>query len=157
MPEKFYYDLDLFKHFTQAGYKIKSAVCKQDKQKSRQQTVGYLNFYDEAEAERCMKEMNNTLIQNRPIFLSLQKDNVKFDAEANLIVRNLVKDVKQKEVYDMFKKFGSITSCKLESFTDGQSRGFCYIQYSKGEEAQAAIAEMNGKEVQEKKIEVMLH
>lgn len=104
-----------------------------------------------------MKEMNNTLIQNRPIFLSLQNDNVKFDAEANLIVRNLGKEVKQKEVYDLFSKFGSITSCKLESFTDGQSRGFCYVQFSKGEEAQAAIQALNGVELADKKIEVMLH
>jgi len=36
LPEQYFYDLDLFKHFTSAGYKIKSAKTHQDKHKSRQ-------------------------------------------------------------------------------------------------------------------------
>lgn len=98
------------------------------------------------------------MIQSKPIFLSIQnqKEN-KFEAEANVIVRNLAKDVQQKEIYELCSKFGSITSCKLESFQDGTSRGFCYIQFSKPEEAKEAIANLNGAELRDKKIEISLH
>jgi polyadenylate-binding protein len=52
-----------------------------------------------------------------------------FDSKANIIVRNLPKDLDQKQMSELFQQFGKIGSCKLEVFADGKSRGFGYVQY----------------------------
>lgn len=47
--------------------------------------------------------------------------------KANLLVKNIDKDVTQQELFEQFKKFGNIVSCKLETYQDGKSKGYAYI------------------------------
>jgi polyadenylate-binding protein len=49
----------------------------------------------------------------------------------------------QKGLNDLFSKYGSIKSCKLEVFQDGESRGFGYVQFDTPENADLAIKELN--------------
>jgi len=57
----------------------------------------------------------------------------------------------------LFAKFGSISKCKLETYADGLSRGFCYVQFELEKDAKAAIESLNGTEFLGKKLEVFLH
>jgi polyadenylate-binding protein len=57
----------------------------------------------------------------------------------------------------LFKQFGNILSCKLESYPDGGSRGFAYVQFESEEQAVQAKDKMNGFEINNKKIEVIAH
>lgn len=82
---------------------------------SRSKGFGYLNFNDQEEAERCLREMNNAVIDSKAIVLNKKKDS-DFDTKANLIVKNLPKEMTQKELNEMFGAFGQIGSCKLETF-----------------------------------------
>lgn len=50
--------------------------------------------------------MNNCTIGGRSVILNKQGDSNKFDKKANIIVRNLSKEVTQNEVFEMFKQFG---------------------------------------------------
>jgi polyadenylate-binding protein len=63
----------------------------------------------------------------------------------------------QKGLSDLFSKYGTIKSCKLEVFQDGQSRGFGYIQFDTPESADLAIKELNNSSQHGKKIEVQHH
>jgi RNA recognition motif-containing protein len=45
----------------------------------------------------------------------------------------------------------------LESYPDGTSRGFAYIQFEKVEDADKAIAEMNGTDFKGQKLQVTRH
>jgi len=65
-----------------------------------------------------------------------------------LYIGNLSFDTGEAELRDMFSAFGSVTSCNLimDRMTD-RSRGFAFVELSSAEEAEKAIAEMNGKEV----------
>lgn len=122
------YDLDLYKFFTSRGYKVQSAKVMFDKETNKQLGFGYLNFIEEEEAKRCMYEMNNQTINGKQIVLNKKKEH-DFDSKANIIVRNLPKDVDQKKLMEIFQAYGKIGSCKLEVFTDGTSRGFGYVQF----------------------------
>jgi RNA recognition motif-containing protein len=82
---------------------------------SRSKGFGYLNFNDQEEAERCLREMNNAVIDSKAIVLNKKKDS-DFDTKANLIVKNLPKEMTQKELNELFTQFGQIGSCKLETF-----------------------------------------
>jgi polyadenylate-binding protein len=56
----------------------------------------------------------------------------------------------------LFKEHGKIISCKLETDTKGESKGYGYVQFEKAEDAKTAIEKLNGMEVGEskKKIDV---
>lgn len=58
---------------------------------------------------------------------------------------------------DLFKEFGKIGSCKLEVFSDGQSRGFGYIQFLDAKSADAAIEKLNDTKIGENVISVAVH
>jgi len=87
------FDLDLLKFFSTKGYKIASAKVMFDIESKRSKGFGYLNFYSQEEAIRCLEEMNNSEIDGRQVVLNKKKDNTSnFDSKANVLVRNLPKE-----------------------------------------------------------------
>src|SRR5882724_7717887 len=65
-----------------------------------------------------------------------------------LFVGNLSFNTTEGQIHDMFKQAGNVVSCELimDKFT-GKSRGFAFVQMGTQEEANKAIAELNGKDV----------
>src|SRR6266478_2211401 len=65
-----------------------------------------------------------------------------------LFVGNLSFNTTEGQILDMFKQAGNVVSCELimDKFT-GKSRGFAFVQMGTQEEANKAIAELNGKDV----------
>lgn len=65
-----------------------------------------------------------------------------------LYVGNLSFNTMEGEILDLFSKVGNVTSCNLitDKFT-GKSRGFAFVEMATQEEANKAIAEFNGKEL----------
>ena len=57
------------------------------------------------------------------------EDGHRGDPEANIIVRNLPKNVTQDQVRSVFVTFGEILSCKVDVYKDGTSKGFAYVQF----------------------------
>lgn len=66
----------------------------------------------------------------------------------NIYVGNLSTDVTQDELQQTFEIFGEVSSAKIitDRYT-GMSKGFGFVEMSKLVEAQAAIDELNGKEL----------
>jgi RNA recognition motif-containing protein len=68
--------------------------------------------------------------------------------EMNIYVGNLSFDTTEQDLRQAFETFGQVTSASIISDKiTGQSRGFGFIEMSAKEEAQAAIAGINGKEI----------
>jgi len=65
-----------------------------------------------------------------------------------LFVGNLSFNTTEGDVLNMFQGAGKVTSCELivDKFTS-KSRGFAFVQMETQEEANKAIAEFNGKEL----------
>lgn len=150
------YDLDLYKFFSSHKFQVASAKVMRDRETEKLRGFAYLNFYSEEEAERCLAEMNNAVIDGKHIVLS-RKKNDDFDSKANVVVKNLAKDITQKDMSDLFSKYGAIKSCKLEVYESGDSRGFGYVQFDTPANAQKAIEALDGSEQHGKKIGVMIH
>eukprot|EP01035_Chromulina_nebulosa_P017711 gene17711-23303_t len=75
--------------------------------------------------------------------------------ENRIYVGALNYDLGEREVRNMFNKFGTIT--RFDMSHDGttmRSKGYCFIEFSSKEEADAAIKAMNGYEVLGRKIKV---
>jgi cold-inducible RNA-binding protein len=65
-----------------------------------------------------------------------------------LYVGNLPFSVSESEVEDMFRQIGVVESTNLVTDRDtGRSRGFAFVEMDSREAAEAAIAELNGREI----------
>ena len=66
----------------------------------------------------------------------------------NIYVGNLSYQTTEDELRDLFAEFGDVVSAKLivDKFT-GQSKGFGFVEMSNNSEAQKAMDELNGRDV----------
>jgi len=67
----------------------------------------------------------------------------------NIYVGNLAYEVSERDLQEAFEAFGEVTSAKIviDRYSN-VSRGFGFVEMPAKNEAQAAIAELNGKELQ---------
>ena len=70
------------------------------------------------------------------------------DIKMNIYVGNLPREVNEEELRGTFEPFGQVTSAKIitDKFS-GVSRGFGFVEMADDEEAKAALAGLNGKEL----------
>ena len=73
----------------------------------------------------------------------------------NIYVGNLAFSTKDEDLGDIFKPFGEVSSARIirDKYTD-RSRGFGFVEMSNDEEADKAIAELNGKDIDGRTIKV---
>ena len=73
----------------------------------------------------------------------------------NIYVGNLSYDVSDEELGEAFSAFGTVTSARVirDRYTD-RSRGFGFVEMSDDNEAEAAIAELNGKPIKGRPVNV---
>jgi len=73
----------------------------------------------------------------------------------NIYVGNLSRDVAESDLKEAFQAFGEITTCNIikDKFT-GESRGFGFVEMPNKEEADKAIAGMNGKDLKGRNLTV---
>jgi RNA recognition motif-containing protein len=67
----------------------------------------------------------------------------------NIYVGNLSWGLKDQDLANLFAPFGEVSSAKIvtDKFTQ-RSKGFGFVEMANNEEAQAAIAQLNGTEVE---------
>ena len=64
-------------------------------------------------------------------------------------VGNLVYEVSDKDLAEMFSSYGEITEAiVIKDKYSGRSKGFGFVTFANNESADKAISEMNGKDVQ---------
>lgn len=77
-------------------------------------------------------------------------------AGANLYIKNLEDGADDDTLRELFKEFGTITSCRVMRDAAGVSRGSAFVAFSSPEEATRAVTELNGKMVGAKPLYVAL-
>ncbi len=84
--------------------------------------------------------------------MHLQRFSWRFFVASKLYVGNLPFNATEEGVKEYFSTIGEVTSVKIITDRDtGRSRGFCFVEM---QNADAAIAELNGKEMEGRKITV---
>ncbi len=73
----------------------------------------------------------------------------------NIYVGNLSYDVSDEELGEAFAVYGTVTSARVirDRYTD-RSRGFGFVEMENDTEAEAAIAELNGKPIKGRPVNV---
>lgn len=73
----------------------------------------------------------------------------------NIYVGNVPFRMTEDEINDLFANYGSVTSCKLIIDREtGRSKGFAFVEMEDDNDAQTAIDELNGRDVDGRNLRV---
>lgn len=95
LPKENFFDLDFYKLFTSQGYKVMKAKVVLHKKTSKPLGYGYLQFISKDEAERCLRERNNYVLNGQALRIVHSVSKLQYNEKANLLVKNLDKEISQ--------------------------------------------------------------
>jgi polyadenylate-binding protein len=107
-------------------------------------------------AERAMDTMNFDLLEGSQIRITWsQRDPIVRNSNlASVFIGNLCTSVTNKDLYDLFRTFGTVLSCKVGIDEEKKSKGFGFVRFATEAEAKKAIDNLNGVLLNEKELYV---
>ncbi|XP_052598042.1 polyadenylate-binding protein 1-like [Peromyscus californicus insignis] len=123
---------------------------------------GFVHFETEEAAERAIEKMNGMLLNDRKVFVGRFKSRKERETElgartkafTNVYIKNFGDHMDEETLNDLFGRFGQVLSVKVMTDEGGKSKGFGFVSFERHEDAQKAVDEMNGKELNGKHIYV---
>nr|XP_034374318.1 polyadenylate-binding protein 1-like [Arvicanthis niloticus] len=123
---------------------------------------GFVHFETEEAAERAIEKMNGMLLNDRKVFVGRFKSRKEREAElgtrtkefTNVYIKNFGDRMDDETLNGLFGRFGQVLSVKVMTDEAGKSKGFGFVSFERHEDAQKAVDEMNGKELNGKHIYV---
>jgi polyadenylate-binding protein len=147
----------LTSEFSKFG-KVTSVCLRRAGDKHTGLCFGFVNFETHEEAQKAVEDGKSQGLfcdrfqkkGEREQFLSRQHEEQRREKmekwkNLNLYVKNIEEDVDDAKLREMFAPFGTITSCKVMIDDQKVSRGFGFVCFENVEDANKALAEMNGK------------
>ncbi|XP_072537158.1 polyadenylate-binding protein 1-like [Salminus brasiliensis] len=116
---------------------------------------GFVHFETQEAANRAIDTMNGMLLNDRKVFVghfkSRKEREAEFGAKAmeftNVYIKNFGEDFDNEKLRSIFSEYGKTLSVRVMTDEKGRSRGFGFVNFENHEDAQKAVAEMNGKEL----------
>ncbi|XP_048189632.1 LOW QUALITY PROTEIN: polyadenylate-binding protein 1-like [Perognathus longimembris pacificus] len=123
---------------------------------------GFVHFETQETVERAIEKMNGMLLNDRKVFVGRFKSRKEREAElgarakefTNVYIKNFGEDMDDERLKELFGKFGPALSVKIMTDESGKSKGFGFVSFERHEDAQKAVDEKNGKELNGKQIYV---
>jgi len=141
-------DASLFAFFQQYYPSTKLANVQTDTSTGHSKKYGFVRFYDGAEQQRALTEMNGQVLSGRPIRVgeaqpkTSQEESSEPAAEgesATVFVGNLGPEVREADLQGQFAQFEGLVSVRIP---EGMGCGF--VEYATAAAADQAIQYMNG-------------
>ncbi|KAM4724473.1 ELAV-like protein 1a isoform 3-T3 [Anableps anableps] len=127
---------------------VESAKLVRDKMAGHSLGYGFVNYLNPSDAERAISTLNGLRLQSKTIKVSYARPSSDTIKDANLYISGLPKAMTQKDVEEMFSRFGRIINSRVlvdqSSGTTGVSRGVAFIRFDKRAEAEEAVKSLNG-------------
>uniref|UniRef100_A0A3B5BAB7 Polyadenylate-binding protein n=1 Tax=Stegastes partitus TaxID=144197 RepID=A0A3B5BAB7_9TELE len=123
---------------------------------------GFVHFETQEAANRAIETMNGMLLNDKKVFVGHFKSRKEREMESgnkastftNVYIKNFGEDCTDEKLKDTFSAFGRTLSVRVMKDDKGRSRGFGFVNYGSHEDAQKAVDEMSGKEIDGKIIYV---
>ena len=110
---------------------------------------GFISYYKWEDAIKAKDNLNDKELLGKNIKINfLEKGRRHVVKKNNIYVKEIPKkNFTDKELIDLFSKFGKINSAIVLKDEKGESKGFGFVCFEKPEDAEKAKNEMNGKKV----------
>uniref|UniRef100_A0A3B3YNI7 Polyadenylate-binding protein n=1 Tax=Poecilia mexicana TaxID=48701 RepID=A0A3B3YNI7_9TELE len=119
---------------------------------------GFVHFETQEAAERAIEKMNVDVFKFFGRFKSRKEREAELGARAkeftNVYIKNFGDDMDDEKLRELFSKYGNALSTRVMTDDSGKSRGFGFVSFERHEDAQKAVDEMNGKDLNGKPIYV---
>ncbi|XP_069575765.1 polyadenylate-binding protein 4 [Brachyistius frenatus] len=120
----------------------------------------FVHFETQDAADRAIEKMNGMLLNDRKVFVGRFKSRKEREAElgakakefTNVYIKNFGDDMDDSRLKELFDKYGKTLSVKVMMDPTGKSRGFGFVSYEKHEDANKAVEDMNGTELNGKTV-----
>lgn len=168
---------EILTEYFSESYPIKTAVVVLDKETRASKGYGFVTFADVEDAQRAKEELNGTELEGKKLRIDTaearQRDGEKDQVSAGqrlkaereqqmkdaqtpkLIVRNLPWSIKTQEgLQKLFQSYGKINFVNLPKKPNGELRGFGFVSLRGKKNAEKAILELNGKDIDGRPIAV---
>ncbi|XP_058471542.1 ELAV-like protein 1a isoform X2 [Solea solea] len=127
---------------------VESAKLIRDKVAGHSLGYGFVNYLNPNDAERAISTLNGLRLQSKTIKVSYARPSSDMIKDANLYISGLPKSMTQKDVEDMFSRYGRIINSRVlvdqGTGMTGASRGVAFIRFDKRSEAEEAVKNLNG-------------
>ncbi|KAF5315514.1 hypothetical protein D9611_004746 [Ephemerocybe angulata] len=144
--------------FAAFGTVLSCKVATDDQGRSK--GYGFVHYETAEAADSAIKAVNGMLLNDKKVYvghhISRKERQSKIDEMrsqfTNLYVKNLDSEVTQDQFYELFQRFGNVTSAVVSTDEEGKSKGFGFVNYEKHEEAAKAVEELNDTDFLGKKL-----
>ena len=106
-------------------------------------------FKDHDKANDARNSLNMKRLKGKALNIMWhEKDNsIRYNNTANIFIKGIPPEIKPREVFELFNKYGEIISIKVCEDEDGNLLGYGYINYYSIDSAENAIKDLNKKNV----------
>jgi RNA recognition motif-containing protein len=110
---------------------------------------GFISYYRWEDAMKAKEQLNDKDLLGKNLKINfLEKGRRHVVKKNNIYVKEIPKkNFTEKELIELFSKFGKINSAVILKDEKGESKGFGFVCFEKPEDAEKAKNEMNGKKV----------
>lgn len=118
----------------------------------RSKGCGIVTYQKPQDAQRAIRELQNTILHGRPIFVREDREQQSYPLQ--LFVGNLSYDTNWRDLKDHFRQCGEVERAEVMEGPDGRKRGYGTVRYYRSRDAQNAIKRLNGVDFMGRRLEV---
>ncbi|XP_077534992.1 spliceosome associated factor 3, U4/U6 recycling protein-like [Haemaphysalis longicornis] len=116
--------------------------------KGRSKGYAYLVFKSTQHVEEALKR-DRTPVNGRPVFVSKCNERTQFKFQTGmeknkLFVRGIPADLGEKDLEELFGKYGELKGVRLVTYRNGHSKGIAYVEYANETSATVALVQTDG-------------
>jgi polyadenylate-binding protein len=146
----------LYDTFSQFGHILSCKIELDETNESK--GYGYIQFQTQEAADRATDKVNGKMLNGKKVYVGAfvpRKERMAENSQkkyTNVFIKNLDEKVDDEKLKQLFASFGVIKSYIVMKDEQGKSKGFGFVNFETAEDAERAVIELHGQEIDGKAV-----